>query len=51
MGPLVASMRPPLNAGENPTNARGWGYRYRASMRPPLNAGENSVSVVCEMRW
>ena len=36
-----ASMRPPLNAGENATpSCRALGNEL-ASMRPPLNAGEN----------
>ena len=37
-------MRPPLNAGENPTSfAISPACSRPASMRPPLNAGENRM--------
>ena len=38
-----ASMRPPLNAGENIENRPAQCGVGCASMRPPLNAGENLV--------
>ena len=38
-----ASMRPPLNAGENQVAVDDELVRGEASMRPPLNAGENWV--------
>ncbi len=38
--PSVASMRPPLNAGEILDAAWGLIGAEEASMRPPLNAGE-----------
>ena len=37
-----ASMRPPLNAGENRAERGQLGADNSASMRPPLNAGENT---------
>ena len=38
----LASMRPPLNAGENRADrVRRYPQLREASMRPPLNAGEN----------
>ena len=37
-----ASMRPPLNAGENAASPWKLPSVYGASMRPPLNAGENA---------
>ena len=40
-GALDASMRPPLNAGENLLRDAAHDALRRASMRPPLNAGEN----------
>ena len=36
-----ASMRPPLNAGEDPVGRSIDGSDNHASMRPPLNAGED----------
>ena len=40
-GWLLASMRPPLNAGENGGDPVAVKVEWLASMRPPLNAGEN----------
>ena len=37
----LASMRPPLNAGENCESVMDRCAASAASMRPPLNAGEN----------
>ena len=45
MGALMASMRPPLNAGENAVGFLPDTVHVRASMRPPLNAGENVFSL------
>ena len=39
-----ASMRPPLNAGENMQWSDSPKPLNPASMRPPLNAGENSLA-------
>ena len=42
----VASMRPPLNAGENPAGCECPERYSKASMRPPLNAGENQDDLL-----
>ena len=39
----LASMRPPLNAGENGPSTFTLAPCNPASMRPPLNAGENQT--------
>ena len=41
-----ASMRPPLNAGENELLPLPGAVVAGASMRPPLNAGENLAAKV-----
>ena len=45
-----ASMRPPLNAGEDAIASAKISQEAWASMRPPLNAGEDSLSDVMRSR-
>ena len=43
---FLASMRPPLNAGENFSVGDAENADLYASMRPPLNAGENGTDAI-----